>query len=106
MGMKLCFDVYELDMCPDVEGGWEENSRDLIGRLDLLIGDMNDLTDVTLLKALKKAEFVSVLGSKYHPLATRDRKVVYAEDLYSGGEWWEVGCVKGHCPKYGLALVA
>ena len=100
------FDVYELDMWSDGDGGWTENARYKIGSIHVPDMDVGDMTEVEILKVMKKAAFRSMTGTSFHPLTTRNRKRVYAEDYYGDGKWWEVGIVKGHQPLYGLALVA
>ena len=98
------YDVYLLDMAADDSGnGYVENNRIQIGSVQIPVEDNGDMSDVAMLKALKRARFVDILGRVYHPLDTRNRRKVYAEDYFGDGQWWEVGSVKGHCPIFGLA---
>ena len=104
----VSYDVYQMDMCASEDGtGWIENARLLIGSVTLPVTSLEDVTEVMVLKALKKARFTGMTGlTSFRPLATRNRKKVYAEDYYGDGQWWEVGSVKGHCPMYGLSPAA
>ena len=100
------FDVYELDMWSDGDGGWTENSRSKIGSLELPVTRVEDVTGLMVLETLVSAEFTGMFGRSYRPLTTKDRRRVYAEDCYGDGRWWEVGAVKEHYPMYGLSPVA
>lgn len=101
------FNVYQMDMYADGVGGWIENSRLLIGSVTLPAESLEDVTEVMTLKALKKARFTDMTGvATVCPLTTQNRKVVYAEDFFDDGRWWEVGLVRGHRPLYGLAPAA
>ena len=100
------FDVYALDMWTDGEGGWTENARSRIGSVELPANRIEEVTDLMILKALNEVEFADFMGQRYHPLATKDRRLVYAEDYYGSGEWWEVGFVKRHEPVFGLVPAA
>ena len=104
----VIYDVYHLDMYASEDGtGWIENARLLIGSVTLPVTRLEDVTEVMVLKALKKARFTGMTGlASFCPLATRNRKKVYAEDYYGDGQWWEVGAVKGHCPMFGLSPAA
>ena len=108
----VSYDVYQMDMYASEDGtGWIENARLLIGSVTLPVTSLEDVTEVMVLKALKKAlkkaRFTDMTGlASFCPLVTRNRKKVYAEDYYGDGQWWEVGAVKGHCPMYGLSPAA
>ena len=101
------YDVYLLDMyAGDSEYVWVENARTLIGSVRIPAENNQGLRDVTVLSALYNAVFSDTLGRAYHPLETKDRRMVYAEDYYGDGQWWEVGSVREHCPIFGLAPVS
>ena len=101
MKAKIAFDVYELDMWADGEGGWTENNRIKVGQISVPVKTLDDITPKALLLAMKGES-----ADNTHPyITTTDQRRVYAEDLYGMGEWWEVGAVKNHYPMFGLQLV-
>ena len=96
------FDVYELDMWSDGEGGWQENSRLHIGEIRVPLNAGGDVTDKSILKALKELEVYDMIGRSVKCLKTTSRSVVYIDDLYGDGSWFEVGSAKDRQPVYGL----
>lgn len=98
------YKIYRLDMYQDGDGAWVENDRLPLGTLDI-DGDIESLTDVSILAALARFSFQDCVGRSIHVINTTDRRRIYAEDLYGDGTWWEVGEVKGHMPTYGLELL-
>jgi len=97
------FDVYLLDVYPDENGGWQENDRHFLGKIDVeMVG--TEIDDFDILAAMRKFTYSDLSGRKINALMTTDRRTVYAEDYYGDGEWWEVGSVKNHVPVYGLKL--
>ena len=97
----LVFSVWDLDML--LEGGiWVENDRHKNGYLEIRANDINDVTDVQLLKAMSEYKVGTVFGQKTYAIKTTDRRRVYAEDYYGDGTWWEIGQKCGHYPFYGL----
>lgn len=98
----LVFDVFALDMLPDGNGGWEENARYRVGEISVEAENIDAVTDKMLLDALYRLKLRNFAGLSYPAISTTDRRVVYAEDFYGDGAWWEVGSKKGHEPCYGL----
>ena len=101
----LVFDVFFLDMLPAGDGGWEENARYSVGKISVDAETVDDVTDKMLLNALHNLQLRNLVGPRYSAIQTTDRRVMYAEDFYGDGQWWEVGIRKGHEPCYGLKLL-
>ena len=99
------FEVFELDMWPDGEGGWEENDRHRLGRIQIDVDSIDKITDVKLIDALYRFKVRGSFGLTSPAINTTDRRRVYAEDLYGDGRWFEVGAKKEHLPMYGLKPV-
>ena len=95
------FDVYELDMWADGEGGWTENSRVKVGQVSVSVRDDEEITPKAVLLAMNTVQEPFNLPF----ITTADMRKVYAEDYYGTGQWWKVGAVKGHRPLYGLQLI-
>lgn len=102
--MKVRFEVFYLDVYMDDAGCWTENDRTPLGELVVnpAVGSNVDAVDV--ISAMNAFSYSDIIGRRIKALDTSDRRVVYAEDYYGDGTWWEVGTVKGHTPVYGLKL--
>ena len=99
------YDVYLLDMWGNEDDGYEENQRFLVGRIQVLAPTFEDVSEVGILRAMKKLEIADIVGHRCKALTTMRRDVVYIEDLYGTGLWWEIGDVKTRKPVYGLEYV-
>lgn len=102
--MKNRFEVFSLDVYMDEAGCWTENSRTSLGELEVEPAVGSEIDSVDIIAALKRFGYSDLTGRQIKALVTTDRRVVYAEDYYGDGTWWEVGAVKGHVPVYGLRL--
>lgn len=100
---KSTFDVYLLGVYLE-EGGWQENERHLLGNVEVATTGTGEIDEVDILTAMKRFTYPDFFGCGIMALATIDRRIVYAEDYYGDGQWWEIGAVKGHVPVYGLKL--
>ena len=103
---KYIFNVYLLDMWGNEEDGYEENDRHYVGAIHVPAPSFEEVTEVGILKAMKKLEIRQLFGPTVRALTTRDRRKVYIEDLYGDGTWWEIGTKKERRPVYGLKYVA
>lgn len=100
--MQKKFEVYSLDMLPDVNGRWVENERQKIGGIEVECNE--ESLPRALLNALRDVTCRDITGREHPVLLTTDRRRVYIEDYYGTGEWWEVGEKKGRKPFLGLRL--
>lgn len=98
-----CFDLYEMEMWGDGEGGWEENNRFSLGRLLVPCNENGDFTERDILKAMKHKKVRSIVGSPYMALRTIDKRVVWIEE--TSDLTYEIGAVKFHKPVYLLQYV-
>lgn len=80
------------------------HSRTSLGELEVEPAVGSEIDAVDIIAALKRFGYSDLTGRQIKALVTTDRRVVYAEDYYGDGTWWEVGAVKGHVPVYGLRL--
>ncbi len=99
------YDVYLLDMWGNKEDGYEENDRFLVGRVHIPAPSFAEVTEEGILKAMKKLELRDIVGRTRPALTTRNRRMVYIEDLNGSGLWWEIGDAKERRPIYGLKYV-
>ena len=97
------FKVFVLDMLPD-ESGWVENNRYHVGKIDLPVNSVDDITEEMVLKAMSELEIETLFGKAVKALGTTDRRRVYAEDYSGDGSYWEVGRKALRKPLYGLRL--
>lgn len=102
--MMYVFHVFLLDMLADEDGGWQENERHRLGELVVRPAFGMEIDAADILDALRHFSYTDMTGRRFGALDTTDCRLVYAEDYYGNGEWWEVGTVKDHIPVYGLAL--
>lgn len=101
--MKM-YEVYSLDMNQSEEGP-VENDRRFLGWL-IVNSRKDQLDDKAVLAAMARFRYKDVTGREVAVMSSLvDRRMVYAEDLYQTGEWWEVGRVKGRIPQFGLKQV-
>lgn len=103
-GKNIRYRVFQLDMWRD-EDGWFENDRFELGVLTVRLPAGGDPDEKTILAAMSGFEVTDIAGRTFPALNTTDPDRVWAEDLYSDGEWWEVGVVKGRHPVFGLQLL-
>jgi len=100
----MVFDVYYLDVYMD-EGGWTENERHRLGRMEVVPTLSQRIDGTEILSAMARFSYPDLCGRRLRALDTTDRRRVYAEDFYGDGTWWEVGTVKNRMPVYGLKLM-
>lgn len=96
------FSVYELDVVPDEYGGWIWNDKIRVGSIHVPNLPGIGISEVSILKALKKLTVTEMTGRKYRCLETRNRRKVFIEDLSESGHWFEVGAIKDHKPMYSV----
>lgn len=101
---KAVFEVFGLDVYED-EGGWVENERHRLGKLEVTSGLNQEIDGTDILVAMKRFGYPDLCGRHIQALSTTDRRRVYVEDYSGDGTWWEIGTVRGRMPVYGLRLV-
>lgn len=99
------FNVYLLDMWGNKEDGFEENQRILVGKIHVPAPTLEEVSEEGILRAMKKLMIEDISGRKVQALETRNRKVVYIEDLYGTGLWWEIGEAGTRKPIFGVKFV-
>lgn len=98
------FDVFLLDVYQD-EGGWIENERHYLGTTELKVANGMDPLEEDILGAILRFSYRDTSGREVAALKADDRRVVYVEDYYGDGSWWEIGTAEEKMPIYGMKAV-
>lgn len=97
--------LYCMDMLPDEDGGWQENSRQFVGTIDVQLSPIGVIAK-NIVNAIADTT-ISIGVMKAPALTTTDMRKVFATECYGNGDWWEVGYKKGGSkPMYGVKLSA